>query len=395
MYHKSIVLKSNENYKICTRCICDTTIPGIKFNKSGICSFCTIQDRMEKEYPIYEVNDKFFRKLANRVRTNNKKSEFDCICGVSGGRDSMYTLYFLKNILKLNPLAVHFNDGFGNPVAGENIIKGCQILNVKLRTVTSDWRESKDIRKSFLKASTPDLGTATDIGIAAALYGTATKENLKYIFIGQSFRTEGIAPLLWNYLDGKYVKDVLEKFGTVKLRKWRKCDPGFNLGLMHMFYYICIKRIRTIPILYNHNYIRKEVDVIIKSELEWKDTGAHYFDDLYQSLMTYVLRNKFNIDRRIFSYSALIRSGQINRNDALDSTGKIYNIEDQEIINLCLKRLSVSESDFQNIMSLEPKTFLEYKSYYNTLKLLILPIYFFSKINILPGSTYRKYFNFI
>ena len=35
-------------------------------------------------------------------------------------------------------------------------------------------------------------------------------------------------------------------------------------------------------------------------------------DDLFQSLMTYILRVKFKIEFRRFNYSALIRSGQLD-----------------------------------------------------------------------------------
>ena len=393
-YNSIIKIKNSSQYKICKDCICDTTIPGITFNNSGICNFCEIQFSMEKDFPNDIKGKNIIDKLVKKINKNKSNSEFNCICGISGGRDSMYTLYYLKKILKLKPLAVHFNDGFGNPTAGENMLKGCDILNVKLITVTSDWRESKDIRLAFLKASTPDLGTATDIGIATALFGVATKYNIKTIVIGQSFRTEGIAPLLWNYLDGKYVKDVLEKHGTIEFRKWEPQNPGFNLGLKEVFYYSVIKRIKTIPILYYIDYNRSQVDKLLKNKMEWTDTGAHYFDDLYQSLMTFVLRHKFNIDRRIYNYSALIRSKQLNRISALNKVEKRYSIEDPEIIRLCLKRIGLSEEEFDDILKETPKCFLNYKNNLNIIKKLKFVIYVLSKLNLLPSSTYNKYFNF-
>lgn len=392
-YNSIIKLKNSYEYKICEKCICDTSIPGITFNDSGICNFCELQVRMEKDFPNDLKGDKIIEKIVKKINKNHSKSEFNCICGISGGRDSMYTLYYLKEILKLKPLAVHFNDGFGNPTAGENMIKGCDILNVKLITVTSDWRESKDIRLAFLKASTPDLGTATDIGIATALFGIATKHNIKTILIGQSFRTEGIAPLLWNYLDGKYVKDVLKIHGTKKFRKWKPKDPGFNLGLKEVFYYSVIKRIKTIPILYYMDYNRKKVDELLKNKMGWTNTGAHYFDDLYQSLMTFVLRYKFHIDRRLFNYSALIRSKQLNRISALKKVEEKYSIEDPEIIRLCLKRIGLSEEEFNDLLKETPKCFLNYKNNLKLIKKLKYVIYILSKLDLLPSSTYHKYFN--
>ena len=68
------------------------------------------------------------------------------------------------------------------------------------------------------------LNLGSDLGIATALYGVAVDENVKYILIGQSFRTEGIAPLEWNYLHGKKYHSTLEEEDE---RVWLSSDaPG-------------------------------------------------------------------------------------------------------------------------------------------------------------------------
>lgn len=386
-------MEKDLEYQICKRCIIDTTVPGVTFNSKGVCNFCHVHDGMEKSFPNGAEGLVRVKKYVEEIKKSSKGKKYDCVLGISGGRDSMFTLRYLKKELGLNPIAVHFNDGFGNPVAGENMINACRILDVELRTITSDWRESKDLKIAFLKASTPDMEEGTDIGIATALYGVAAKEGLKYIIIGQSFRTEGIAPLSWNYLDGKYLKAVHKQFGTTPLRPWKPFDPGFNLDIKEVIYYTIIKQIHTLPILYYLNYNRKKVDEMLISELQWVNPGAHYFDDLYQSLMTFVLRTKFNINRRIFNYSALIRSGQMSREEGLIKSKEPYQIEDPKVINLCLKRLGVSQQEYETYLALPKKTFRDYPNNYRLIRLAKLPILFLSKINLLPGSAYDKYFN--
>lgn len=379
--------------KRCIRCIIDTTVPGVFFDEKGVCNFCYLHDKMEKEFPIGNLGKNKLFKIAAEIKANGEDKKYDCVVGVSGGRDSSYTIYYVKKILGLRPLAVHFNDGFGNPTAGENMIKVCHALNVDLRTITSDWREAKDLRRAFLQASTPDLEESADIGIATALYGVAAKENVKYVIIGQSFRTEGIAPLSWNYLDGKYLKSVHDKFGSVPLRPWKPNDPGFNLGIKEMFYYVVLRRIKTVPILYYVDYNRKDVDVFLAKNFHWKNTGAHYFDDLYQSLMTYVYRVKFKIDRRLFNYSALIRSRQMKREDALVKVQKKYSIEDTKIINLCLKRLGMTKKEFNSYLKLPIKSFRDYPNSLDLIYKFKTPIKILCQLNLLPCSIYDKYFN--
>lgn len=382
-----------EEYQQCSRCICDTSIPGITFNSEGECNFCELHDKMVADFPNGEEGKRILDEIVVKVKKEGEGRKFDCVVGISGGRDSTYSLWYVVKVLGLRPIAVHFNDGFGNPTAGKNMVNACKILGVELRTITSDWRESKDIKLAFLKASTPDMEEGTDIGIATALYGVAAKEDVKYLFIGQSFRTEGIAPLAWNYLDGKYLKSVHKKFGTVDLREWKPDDPGFNLGLKEMFYYTMVRKIKTVPFLYYVDYVRTDVDVFLKENLKWEDPGAHYFDDLYQALMTYVHRVKFGINRRIYNYSALVRSGQLDREEAIKRANRKYEIEDPKIIDLCIKRLGLTKEEFDEFLNQDPKYFWHYPNSYNLIKLFKYPIKIASKLNLLPGSAYDKYFN--
>lgn len=389
---KTMMNTQGQGSQVCVRCIVDTSIPGRNFDEKGLCGYCRLHEKLEKRYPIHEKEDQTLRAIIQKIQQQGKNNKYDCVLGISGGRDSTYTLYLAKRVWNLKVLAVHFNDGFGNPIAGENMMKATQKLGVELKTITSDWRESKDLRIAYLKASTPDIGNTTDVGIASALYGVATKENVHNILIGQSFRTEGIAPLEWSFLDGKYIKEVHKLYGKTPLRKWTPTDGGFNLSISHMLYYAIIKRIKAIPILYNVNYIRSDADEILKRELDWVYPGAHYYDDLYQSLMTYVLRKKFNIDRRKYNYSALIRSGQMTRQKALEHLKEVYVIEDPKVIDLCIKRLGLTREEFDEIMALPPKTFRDYATNYQLIKLLKWPIKLFSSMNLLPSITYDKYF---
>ena len=309
-------------------------------DKNGVCNYCKTHDELEKEFPINGQE----KKIAEKIIRDGKNKKYDCVLGISGGRDSTYTAYVAKS-LGIRPLLVHFNDGFGNPVAGENIRNVIRKTNFELRTITSDWVESKNIKLALMKASVPDMALGTDLGIASALYSVAAKENIKYILGGVSFRTEGVVPLDWNYLDGKYLKSVMKKYGNSKLKKWSLDNPGFNFDLKEFFYYSFVKGIKYIPILYYLDYQRPKAEEKIIEHFDWVYPGAHYFDDLYQSLLTTILRKKFNIEYRRFNYSALIRSNQMTRDEAIKKMKDVYQVEDPKIIDLCIKRLGISKSE--------------------------------------------------
>ena len=49
---------------------------------------------------------------------------------------------------------------------------------------------------------------------------TAYREKIKYVLNGHSFRTEGIEPLDWTYMDGKYIENIHNIFGDGDLSKF-------------------------------------------------------------------------------------------------------------------------------------------------------------------------------
>jgi len=380
-------------HRVCSRCAQDTTVPGISFDSNGECNFCHLHDKMTRIYPNGEAGRNKLEAIFSKVRKAGRNDKFDCVVGISGGRDSCYLLWKVVKEWGLRPLAVHFNDGFDNPVAGENMLNAVKKLGVELRTITSDWREAKDLKISFLKASVPDLNLGTDIGIASSLYGVAHKENIKTVLIGQSFRTEGVKPLSWSFFDGDYLRNVQKQFGNVELRPWKPNDPGFNLGMKELAYYTAYKGIRTYTPMYYTDYIRKDAEEIIKRELDWVYAGAHYFDDLYHSLIKYVHRVKFNIDLNMNSDSALVRSGQMDREFAVGRAHTIYKIESERIIDLCVKRLGITHDDFNSYMELPTKTFRDYPTSYRYMRMLKYPIWLASHMNFVPKIAYDKYFN--
>ena len=144
--------------------------------------------------------------------------------------------------------------------------------------------------------------------------------------------------------------------------------------------------------LYHLNYVRSEVEEVIVPELGWENTGAHYYDDLYQSLMHYIYREKFNIDRRLFNWSALIRSGQMNRENALTRLNEPYALDNPDIIRLCIKRLGLTREDLDRFMALPIKTYRDYPTTYALIRKMRLPILFLTAAGFLPKSVYFKYF---
>jgi N-acetyl sugar amidotransferase len=366
----------------------DNTVQGITFDEKGVCTFCHIHDEIETAHAPSEATTQRFKNLINKIKKNGRHKRYDCIVGVSGGRDSTYTLFNAVK-LGLRPLAVHFDNGWNSDLAVQNIKNACKILGVDLHTHVADWEEFKDMQRAFLKASVPDAEVPTDWVIFSVLFKEAAREGIKYIIHGHSFRTEGTTPLTWTYMDGKYVNHIQRKFGTKRIKSFPV------MSMYRYLYYTFFKQIRQIRLLYYLPYNESEILKMLKIELDWKDYGGKHHESKYTGFFqSYILTRKFNIDKRKLHYSALLRSGQMTRNEALQKVKADPYEGGVETLNYCLKKLDYTHEEFEEIMNQKPRLFLEYESYYSLVQKLRTPIQWGTKKGIIPDTVYRKFFRF-
>lgn len=371
---------------VCSRCVMDDTVPGIKYDGDGICDFCRIHDELEMQYSLGNHSTNELNKIIEKIKKDGKGKKYDCIVGVSGGRDSTYTLYSAVK-LGLRPLAVHFDNGWNTETAVKNIKNACSKLNVDLHTHVADWEEFKDLQRSFLKASVSDADVPTDWVIFSVLFQVASNEGLKYIVHGHSFRTEGTTPLNWTYMDGKYVKDVHIKHGSKKIKSFP------IMSLEKFLYYSFFKGIRQIRLLYHLPYNEKEILKTLGGEIGWVDYGGKHHESKYTGFFqSYYLPRKFGIDKRKLHYSALIRSNQMTREQALEKIKEDPYDGGKETIKFCLKKLGYNEEEFETIMTNPIKTFNDYKSYFGLVKKMQKPLKWGVNWGLIPVTVYKKYF---
>ena len=373
----------------CNRCLANSTISSLKLDQDGICQFCQIHDEMDSEYPLNESSEKKILKIAEKIKNDGKNLKYNCVVGVSGGRDSTFLLYYVKKVLGLNPLAVHYDNGFDSDTSVSNILKVCESLNVDLETNVADWNTFKKVTKSFFLAGVSDPDTPTDVGIFKTMYEVAYREKIKYVFNGHSFRTEGIEPLDWTYMDGKYIEDIHNKFGDGELKKFD------NFYIKDLLKYKFLRNIKTILPLNYIKYSYDKVEKILSEKIGWNYYGGHHHESLLTKFVVSVyLPKKFNIDRRLTSYSAMVRSNLISKEEAKIALSKkpINDEEEGKLKEYILDKLDLTLNDFDLILKKENVNFRNFKSYYNTFKYFKLPIKIFYKLNFIPKILYLRYF---
>ena len=355
--------RSNNNSLVtCSRCVMNNYADTqISFDADGLCKHCQRYDSLmsSRVFDGAEGEEKLEALLSN-IRAAGRGHDYDCIIGVSGGVDSTYVAYRVKQ-LGLRPLAIHFDNGWNSELAVKNIEVVLNRLDIDLYTYVVNWPEFRDLQVSFLKASTPDGEIPTDHAIFALLWREASRRKIKYIISGMNFRSESISVPNWAYghSDWRYIRDVHKKHGSVTLKTY----PHFSL--LYLLYVNLFKRIRTVSLL-NYTYYDKEITKqFLIDELGWRDYGGKHHESIYTRFYQGVyLPKKFNIDKRYGHLSDLINAGQLSREQALDELQKpTYSLEDQAADRLyVLKKLGMTESEFAEIEALPERSFHAFKN---------------------------------
>lgn len=350
----------NLAYQACKRCIMDTVADRkIVFDDDGVCHHCHRYDAMFSTRVIRgEAGKAVLDGLVQKMKEAGRGSDYDCIIGVSGGVDSTYVAWLVKQ-LGLRPLALHLDNGWNSELAVKNIERLLGRLGIDLYTYVIDWEEFRDLQKSFLKASTPDGDIPSDHAIGALLWREAVKRNIKYIVSGMNFTTESISVPDWAYghSDWKYVKAIQRNFGSVKLRTY----PHFSL--FYLIFANLIRGVRTVSILNYIDYDKTEAINKITKELGWQNYGGKHHESVYTRFYQgYVLPKKFGIDKRYGHLSDLINAGQITRSEALKEMSNPPYPEAQQFEDLVYvsKKLGFDVVAFEELMKRPVKNFRDY-----------------------------------
>lgn len=90
--------------RYCKTCLSPATRPLSGINAEGICSACEFSSHSHDEN--YEKRLDELRRLVRRILKGRKQVRWDCIVGVSGGKDSTRQALWVREKLGMNPLLV-------------------------------------------------------------------------------------------------------------------------------------------------------------------------------------------------------------------------------------------------------------------------------------------------
>jgi len=175
--------------------------PAIIFDEEGICSGCRYHE--SRAQVDWEERETLFAKLVDEAKQESKArgNIYDCIVPVSGGKDSTYQVWLMKEKYGLNPLLVAYNHAFNTEAGLRNLenlvtVSGCDLVRFTLNP------NSAIKLARYMMKKVGDLTWHYHAGITTFPIQMAVKYQVPFIFWGE----EGFSELTGMYQIDDFVE---------------------------------------------------------------------------------------------------------------------------------------------------------------------------------------------
>ncbi|MBX3395779.1 MAG: hypothetical protein KF841_10465 [Phycisphaerae bacterium] len=335
---KPILYSSNDNQdllfehlgrvralKRCAKCVLPETYPFIRFDAAGVCNHCNSPRRV-----IPKGSDALAAAVERYRRSDGRP---DCLVAVSGGRDSIYGLHYMKQVLKMNPIAYTYDWGMVTDLARRNISRICGKLGVEHILVSADINKKRaNIRRNILAwLRRPDMGVIP-------LFMAGDKQF--YYYCERMRKQTGVDLVIW--CSGSGLEDTKFKWGLcgintrlVNFRNKLRLSAYYARQFAMNPAYINRSLLDTVFAFYSyyvipHDYIylfsylpwdENELLSVLRSEYDWElasDTKQTWrIGDGTASFYNYIYHRVCGFSENDTFRSEQIRRGMITRDEAL------------------------------------------------------------------------------
>lgn len=353
-------------YRICSRCIMDTSDPNITFDERGWCDYCNnFNSKISPGWLSDASSERSLDQLADTIRVAGVGKDFDCIIGLSGGLDSSYAAYIAKERMGLRPLLFHVDAGWNTEKAVANIEKLVDGLGVDLFTDVVNWEAVKRMQVAFFRAGIPDQDLVQDAAFFSGLYKFARKYQIKHIITGSNYSTECCRePEEW----GGYLGIDKALFGDI----WAKCGDGKPNGefplvdiLVYKLWYQKVWGMKVHHPLNLVPYVKKDAEDELELRFGWQRfQHKHHESRFTRFYEDYWLPRRFGFEKRRAHFSSLIMTGQMTRDQALDRISRPEMDEYflKQEFEYVAHKLGLTVAEFQVFFDMPMKTYRDYKN---------------------------------
>jgi len=347
--------------RYCKNCLNIDTRPNIVFSGSGLCPPCQYQLKPE------DIDWHYRREKLNEIISfakHNNQSGYDCIVGVSGGKDSTRQALHIKEHFGLKPLLVSMNyppeqiSQRGVDNLSNLIKKGFDCINISCGPLT--WK--KAMRHAFLNHG--NWAKATEFALFASVPRVAVAYQIPLIWWGESpalllgdMSVLGLEPFdgnrlkYSNTLEGGSISWLIsEGFTMPKILQYiypsDKEMERANLRIVFMDYFM-----KDFSQLANGNFAALR-GLSVRKPNPNRDPdlfGTSMLDEDFININMYIRYLKFGFGRTSDLVNIEIRSGRMSRDEAIRLVSQYDGNYDLSILERFCAYIEISIATFWEI----------------------------------------------
>ena len=316
------------NIQFCNKCVFPETKPDLYFDENGVCSACLAAHTKNLNIDWVKRKVEF-----EKIISNYKKSDigYDCLIPVSGGKDSTYQAYFMKEVYGMNPLCVCFETTYASEIGNQNLD------NIsKLGIDVIHFKKNHPVYKSMVIESFKRVGDEmwpNHIGIFTIPVMFAVKLNIPLIVWGENPQMEYGAPDLRSVQSRVLNRKWREEFGGLlgnRIEDMIGVD-GISKKELTPYFYPSDKDIEKVGVtgLFLGTYFfwdaRKQLEIIMNKGFKVKENGpiegtyTNYenLDERIHGLHDYLKYVKYGFGRATDHACIDVRNNRLTRPEAV------------------------------------------------------------------------------
>lgn len=170
--------------KYCKKCLQPDTRPGVLFDEEQVCFACRYEE--SKATIDWDARKKELQRIADEAKEISRKRNvsYDCVIGVSGGKDSTFQAVYAKDKLGLHPLLVNCAPDEITDVGRKNI-DNLNNLGFDIISIRPNPKVAKALaRNSFFERG--NIVAASEYCLWSSAYIMADKFNIPLIIQGEN-----------------------------------------------------------------------------------------------------------------------------------------------------------------------------------------------------------------
>lgn len=314
---------------VCKKCILNDNMHSVRINDEGVCNYCESHFTNKSNELKLEFENK--EKLIIEASSLFRNRPYQVLLAYSGGKDSTYTLYLLREKYGFSVLAVTFDNGFLTEQCRQNIHRSTAALGVDSITVKPSFSKLAPIfdmagnldifpKKSLERASS--ICTACIGIIKSIMYKEAILRRIPFISFGwtpgQTNLKSSLVKLDYRMLlaNQRQIKDPIIKNLGEEYSKYFLDNIWVEENKEHIPSLIY-------PLIFNR-YNEEEILQTIQS-FGWEkpeNTDSNSTNCLLNSYANYIHMKKYGYNPYSLEIAELVREGVISREEGLSRVSK-------------------------------------------------------------------------